>query len=308
MTYSISDINEALEKDEAGFIERCDRDYAEKIAHAADAVAENMKRSRIVLLAGPSGSGKTTTAIKLGEELSKRGLSAKSISMDYYFKNMDENYPRTADGDYDFESPNCVDTDTLFDHFDKIGRGEPIRIPRYDFENGVRSDVYEDYTVSKNEVVIFEGLHALNDYISGRDENALKLYVGVGSTVEGDGGDMTPDLIRLVRRTVRDSKFRGVEAGYTLYLWKNVMDGERKNIAPYRHLADIEIDTFIPYELSVLKSTVVPLYEDIFEEATFGYERFAVLKALKDSCDTEEAAVPGNSLVREFIGDSVYSY
>ena len=164
MAYRLSEINAAARRDPVGLMEECDRDYQGKIARAADKICENMKKSPVVLLSGPSGSGKTTTAEKLGAELERRGVRTHPVSMDDYFMRPDTgSVPRTPDGAVDYESPELMDLKLLDEHFAKLTRGEWILVPKFEFPRQMRNDSRgRPLKLGRDEVAIFEGIHALN--------------------------------------------------------------------------------------------------------------------------------------------------
>ena len=158
MSYQLQEINRRIDQDVNGFLEECDAQYAEKVNQAADAILANLPLSPIVLLSGPSGSGKTTTALKIEEELERRGVLSHTISLDNYFKTLNpKTVPRTADGSIDFESPKCLDMDLLNAHFSKLSKGETIVVPHFEFARQMRNDqMGTPLRLGKNEVAIFE--------------------------------------------------------------------------------------------------------------------------------------------------------
>jgi uridine kinase len=184
MAYQLEKINSAIRSDAKGFLEACDAAFSQKVAAAAAAIAENMNKSRIVLLSGPSGSGKTTTAMKIEEVLRGMGVESRSISMDNYFRSIDPHTaPRTEDGEIDYESPLCLDMELLNTHFEKLEAGEAIRIPKFEFARQMRNDsMSAPLRLGSNEIAIFEGIHALGDEIAGRHPNAQKLYISAPPT------------------------------------------------------------------------------------------------------------------------------
>ena len=185
MSYSLTEINRRCREDAAGFIAECDAIFAKRLEAAADRIMENMSRSPIVLLSGPSGSGKTTTAMKICEVLEERGIRTHSISMDNYFKTVSpETTPRTASGAYDLESPLCLDMELLNKHFSALSKGERIYVPRYDFVHQTRLMRYgRTLRLKENEIVVFEGIHALNDSITDVHPEAFKLYISARSNI-----------------------------------------------------------------------------------------------------------------------------
>jgi uridine kinase len=311
LAYELSQINERIRCDAKGFLMECDARYAEQIEGAARRIAENRSRSPIVLLSGPSGSGKTTTAKKIEEALRKRGIHCCTISMDDYYKTIDhQTVPRTPEGEIDLESPKCLDMELLADHFEQLTKGEQIHIPKYEFSRRMRSDSRATpLRLGQSDIAIFEGIHALNDAITRLYPEAFKLYISARSDVT-DGGKVCfkRTWLRLVRRVVRDYKFRGSDVAFTLSLWDNVRRGEKLYISPYKHCADLMFDSSLPYEVSVMKQYAIPLFQRLPEEN----QRRAELQGLRDAfCLFEEAdpsLVPKDSLLREFIGGGCYSY
>lgn len=311
MAYDLRTINAAIRSDPKGFLEECDAAYQRKIDDAAEAVIRNLHRSPLVLLSGPSGSGKTTTAMKLDDALEKRGVVTHAIAMDNYFLTVSpEATPRTPDGSYDFESPLCMDMELLNEHFTALSKGREIRIPRYDFCRQMRDGgSVTPLQLGKNEVAVFEGIHALNDDIAGRHPEAAKLYISARSNItDGDRLVFKGTWMRLTRRAVRDLNFRGTDALTTLARWANVRRGEKLYISPFKHRASIIIDSSLPYEASVMKHYAVPLFESIPEENPRRQELLDMIEAFHELEGIDPALVHPDSLLREFIGGGSYSY
>ena len=310
MIYRLDDINRWLKEDREGFIKECEDGYRRKVSEAADAIIGNIHRSPVVLLGGPSGSGKTTMSFKLCEELCRRGMTARAISLDNYLKTVDDSYPRTETGAFDFESPGCTDIALLSEHFELLRNGKTIRVPRYDFDKCRRDpERYEDIKAGKNEVLIFEGIHALNEGLTGEHPEALGMFICVKSQIDcGELGVFESSWVRLARRTVRDKRERGADAAYTLFLWENVTAGEKKYIAPFREKASIEIDSFLPYEVNALRESAEPLLRTVPDGSSLEEVRLAMLRALCGMEPVGPGDVPMDSLIREFIGNGVYSY
>ncbi len=309
MAFDLNEINYRTVADPKGFIAECDAEYAAKISKAADMISENRRRSPIVLLSGPSGSGKTTTAQKIEEELRRRGVKSYTVSLDNYFKTVDpKTSPRTADGDYDFESPKCLDMELLNEHFDALARGERIYVPKYEFSRKMRVvEPSKSLKLGPDEIAIFEGIHALNDEIAGPHPDAFKLYISARSNVEFNGQVVFKGTwIRLVRRTVRDKLFRAYDPAATLSMWANVRRGEKLYISPYKNRANLMLDTALKYELPVMNSVATELFSSVPE----GIERYEelrqVLPAIQLFGHIDESLVAPDSLVREFIGGGIY--
>ena len=311
MAYQLKELNYKTVADPVGFMKEGDEAYLAKVEKAADLILENKKKSLIVLLSGPSGSGKTTTSMKIAEALERRGIQSHYVAMDDYFNTIEpETVPRTPEGDYDLESPLCLDMELLNRHFDQLEAGERIFVPKYEFSRQMRiQEPSKSIKLKENEIVIFEGIHALNSMITARHPNAFKLYISARSDVEFEGNIVFKRTwFRLVRRTVRDYLFRGTDPADTMSMWGNVRRGEIKYISPYKDQADYQFDSSLPYELPVLNSIATKLFSAVPQ----GIERFdeirKVLPALQMFGIIEEPLVAPDSLIREFIGGGIYEY
>ena len=308
MAYQLSDINFKTVADPAGFMAECDERYNALVHEAADRIIANRSRSPIVLLSGPSGSGKTTSSMKIAEALNKRGVGTHYVGMDDYFKTVDHTTPRTEEGELDLESPLCLDMELLNKHFSQLAAGERVYIPKYEFSRRMRiQEPSKSIKLKKDEVVIFEGIHALNNMITDVHPEAFKLYISARSDVEF-GGEIVfkRTWFRLVRRMVRDYKFRGSDPKETMSMWANVRRGEVLYISPFKNKADFQFDTSLAYELAVYNRTATKLFRSVPE----GIERFEelrrVLPALQMFGHIPEEDVAPDALIREFIGGGIY--
>ena len=308
MPYSLTRLNEAVRSDPGAFARECDAAFAKKVENAAGRIAEHRRESRVILLSGPSGSGKTTTALKIEERLRNMGIETHTISMDDYFKTMDpETAPRNRYGEIDFESPFFLDVDLLNRHFAMLDRGETIHVPKYEFARQMRSDIMcHPLRLGPDDLAIFEGIHALNDIIVGKNPHAFRLYIAARSNLVDDDGNIVFQhaWLRLCRRLVRDYQFRGCDAGFTLKLWDNVCRGEKLYISPYKENAHIMFDSSLAFEFAVLKPVVVPLLEAlpagkyaVVDDMLRGFEKIEAM---------DEKYVAPESLAREFLGGSTY--
>ena len=308
-TYQLLEINPRIRADALGFMEWCDDEYHQKVAHAADFIIGNLKNSPIVLVSGPSGSGKTTTALKIEEELERRGVLTHTVSMDNYFKTLDRRTaPRTEDGDIDFESPLILDTDLLCEHFTALSRGESVLIPHFEFARQMRNDsMGTRLRLGENEVAIFEGIHALSDLIAGRHPEATRLYISARSNVmDGDILRFKGTWMRLTRRCVRDYAFRGTGVEQTLDMWASVRRGEKLYISPFKERAHIMLDSSLPYEVSVMRNFARPLLEAVPAENQRRHELLELINAFQYFEPIDPDTVPRDSLIREFIGGGSY--
>ena len=305
------EINYKTVTDPKGFVQESDAIYHGKVEQAALKILENRKQSPIVLLSGPSGSGKTTTAMKIAEALEKHGVGTHYVAMDDYFNTVSpETTPRTPEGEYDLESPLCLDMDLLNKHFTQLAQGERVYVPKYEFSRRMRiQEPSKSIKLKKDEIVIFEGIHALNSMITDVHPEAFKLYISARSDVLFEGRVVFKSTwFRLVRRMVRDYNFRGAAPAETMGMWANVRRGEKTYISPFKNKADFQFDSSLPYELPVFNHTATELFKTVPE----GIERFdelrSVLPALQLFGDIDENLVPRDSLVREFIGGGSYEY
>ncbi len=314
MAYQLEEINRRLREDPAGFVAECDGVYQKRLEAAADRILERMKESPIVLLSGPSGSGKTTTALKLEQELERRGVQTHTVSMDNYFKTLNrKTAPRNAEGDIDYESPKLLDMDLLDDTFTRLSRGEWVIVPKFEFARQMRNDSRgTPLKLDKNEIAIFEGIHALNDDIAGRHPEATTLYISARSDIlEGEELRFKGTWMRISRRAVRDYNFRGTDLVETLSMWYNVRRGEKRYISPFKGRANVIIDSSLRYEVPVFANYAAPLRQAV-EQVPADNERRAELEAMVKAFDCfqplDPALVPADSLIREFIGGGSYHY
>lgn len=305
MAYQLEKINQAVRADKLGFMEECDHQYQKKVEQAADLICKNMKLSPVVLLSGPSGSGKTTTAHKITAELQRRGVGTHTISMDDYFVRRDpKTAPRTPEGEIDYESPEMMDLQLLSQHFAQLTRGEEILVPHFEFARQMRNDSKAvPLKLGKDEVAIFEGIHALNTKLTAGHPNATRLYISARSNVmDGEVLRFKGTWMRLTRRAVRDFNFRGTDIVGTLDMWANVRRGEKLYISPYKHTAHMLFDSSLPYEVSVMACYARPLMAAVPEENQRRHELLELVRAFDWFETIEPGLVPKDSLLHEFIG------
>ena len=311
MAYQLQEINRRVQSGAAEFLAECDENYAQRVSLAADKILSNLERSPIVLLSGPSGSGKTTTAMKIAEELLRRGVNSRAVAMDNYFLTQDpRTAPRPPEGAIDSESPLCLDMELLSQHFAALSRGEEILIPKFEFARQMRNDsLGTPLKLERNEIAIFEGIHALNDDIAGRHPEAAKLYISARSNInEGAVLRFKGTWMRLVRRAVRDYSFRGAGVARTLEMWANVRRGEKLYVSPFKNKADIVFDSSLPYEVPVMKHYAVPILKSVPEDNERHDEMLELVKAFDHFQPIDPALVARDSLLREFIGGGSYKY
>lgn len=303
LTNEIEYINEAAKQNPQELIEKCEQRYDNIIASVAKTICDKGER-QVVMLAGPSSSGKTTTAKKICDECKKNGLHTFVLSLDDFYLNRDD-IPLLPDGTRDFETVYALDLDCFTEIANALLRGETVKTPMFDFVTGTRKKgEYNEITLGEKDIVIIEGLHALNPIITDKiSGNIFKIYISVSSRIYNQKGKIILNKrnLRFVRRLVRDFKFRGSSADYTYSLWKNVTYGEDKYLFPYRNNADIKINTVHLYEPCVLKKQALELLEHEISD-DYAYDVQRLRDALKKFEDIDEEAVPKDSLLREFLG------
>ncbi|MGN1271173.1 MAG: nucleoside kinase [Clostridia bacterium] len=282
--------------------------HEKKIAGIADTIAKN-KNLKVILIAGPSSSGKTTFAKRLELQLRINGLKPKTISVDNYFVERPET-PVDENGDYDFENIKAIDTNLLNNDLLKLLNGEEIKAPTFNFHTGTKE--YNEENTMKledDEILIMEGIHCLNDELTYLipKEQKFKIYISCLTVLNIDYYNRisTTDS-RLIRRIVRDYQFRGYSAMHTLRMWRSVNNGEAKNIFPYQEEADVMFNSSLIYELSVLKDYAIPLLKEIRQEEKEFSEAKRLYSMLSYFESISEKEVPSNSLLREFIGGSIF--
>lgn len=297
-------INDTALASPQAFIEKCEARYRNIIEDISKSVCGDYGRE-IVMLAGPSSSGKTTTAGKLSEAFLKNGVKTYVLSLDDFYLNRCD-IPCLPDGTQDFETVHALDLDCFHETVNRLLNGETVKAPVFDFTTGKRSETqFNEITLGEEDAVIIEGLHALNPLITDKiNGKLLKIYISVSSRIYDKNGKIILNKrnLRFVRRMVRDYKYRGSTVDHTYMLWKNVMAGEDKYLFPYRDNADIRINTIHLYEPCVLKKQALELLRnsDISEE--YRSDSAKLFKALEMFEDIDEALVPKDSLLREFLG------
>lgn len=303
---NISQLNKTIKNDAAAFIEKTNRDYTKKVGAVASSIADNIKEKPLVLLSGPSGSGKTTTAYRIKDALGEIGINSHIVSMDNYFitnSKLDEkSVPRDEEGNIDLESPYRVDIPLFQEQMKLMSEGQKVDIPVFDFVTQEHSS-YIPLTRKKDEIIIIEGIHALNPEVTGSTgEKASCVYVSVRTRLKTDNGDILhPSQVRLMRRLIRDRLFRGRNFDDIFAMFTSVQRGENLYIMPHKHRADYDVDTFIDYEASVYKSII---YDELkaYKETAFPDLRKMTLRYLKELEPISAELIPDNSLIKEFIG------
>lgn len=297
-------INEKVTTDTKQFIKDCEKEYQSIIDEIVKKIIEEDGRE-IIMLAGPSSAGKTTTAKRLKEGLSEKGVTTYVLSLDDFYLNRDD-IPYLPDGTQDYETVYALDLVRLENDLNSLLRGETVNAPIFDFTTGKRSDTqFNTITLGQEDVVIIEGLHALNPIITDKVHGKLlKVYINVSSRIYDENGEILLNKrnFRFLRRMIRDYKFRASSVENTYKLWKNVTAGEDKYLFPYRDNADIKGNTIHLYEPCVIKNQALPLLRDSEVSAEFKEDAEKLCAALERFFDIDENEVPEDSLLREFLG------
>ncbi len=282
--------------------------HEKKIASFADEICKD-ESINLIMIAGPSSSGKTTFAQRLGVQLKVNGKRPISISIDDYFVDR-EDTPKNEYGEYDFEALEAIDLKRLNKDLISLLEGSEVELPVYNFISGRSEPSGIKVKVDEDHPIIVEGLHALNPNLTSSipEKNKYKIYVSALTQLNIDAHNRIPTTdTRILRRIVRDSKFRGNDIERTFKLWELVRVGEEKNIFPYQEEADAMFDSSLVYELTVLKKYVAPLLKEVDRESIYYSEAKRLLKFLNYFKDVEdESIIPPTSILREFIGGSSF--
>ncbi|NLJ77989.1 MAG: nucleoside kinase [Tissierellia bacterium] len=301
----VGSLNEKILNGDIGEVIRISEALHEKnIAQIADMICQD-DDINMILIAGPSSSGKTTFAERLSIHLKVNGKRPIGISIDDYFVNREDS-PTDEDGEYDFESLEAIDLEQFNSDLVRLLEGEKIELPRYNFITGVRERSGMKIKVDQDHPIIVEGIHALNPRLTTYipEKNKFKIYISALTQLNIDAHNRisTTDT-RLMRRSIRDNKYRGNDIFKTFELWEGVRQGEEMNIFPHQEEADVMFDSALVYELAVLKKHIMPLLQEIDNSSIYYSEAKMLLKFLSYFRDIEdEDIIPPNSILREFIG------
>lgn len=284
--------------------------HEKKVSQIADVIKQRIDKARIVLVAGPSSSGKTTFSKRLAVQLYVCGLQPYTLELDNYFVDR-EKTPRDANGEYNFESIGALDVEQFNKDLLAMLRGEVVEIPKFDFADGKR---FYDGTTLKfgpRDVLIVEGIHALNPILTPHipAENKYKVYISALTSISLDGlNRISSSDNRLLRRMVRDSRYRGYSAVETIRRWQSVRRGEEENIFPFQEEADVMFNSALPYEFNVLKNYAEVLLNEVPSSVPEHSEAVRLQRFLQVFAPLEDESIPPTSLLREFFGGSSFSY
>lgn len=306
MNIEVNRINSGIEKNTAEYIKSVNEAYLWQLKRIAENIADNKENKPIILLSGPSGSGKTTTALMIAEILNKLGCPTHTLSMDNYFKSLtDEERELSVLGKLDLESPDRVDKDLLNTQIEAISKCHEVDIPRYNFADSKRDGIKLTLKRQPDELVIFEGIHALNpDVITVPDSKICKLYVSVRTRMVCNDIILHPSKVRLMRRMIRDRNFRRRSVRETMNMFNSVESGENKYIMPYKHRSDYDIDTFMAYEMNVYRDSLLDELKNMSDVP----ELADVIEVLENLDSLDKKNITPDSLICEFIGNGVFKY
>ena len=307
---TVGDFNAAVDAGHATDVINISEALQEKkIAQIAEQIAAR-PGVKLVLLAGPSSSGKTTSCKRLSIQLAVNGLKPLQISLDDYFVDR-ERTPKDENGEYDYESIYALDLQKINDQFNALFRGEEVELPKYDFQSGKSKKSGQRLKKNDNNVLVVEGIHALNPELTAQipNEQIFRVYASALTTILLDNHNYIPTTDnRLLRRIIRDYKYRGVSAQETIHRWPSVRAGENKWIFPFQENADAMLNTAMLYELAVIKMQAEPLLEQVPENCDEYAEAYRLLKFLKYFKGIPFNNLPPTSLLREFLGGSSFHY
>lgn len=307
---TIGDFNEAVKAGHAtNLINVSEALQEKKISQIADQITTHPE-VRVVLIAGPSSSGKTTFCKRLSIQLLANGIRPVQISLDDYFVDR-EKTPKDADGDWDYESIHALDINLINLQLSALFRGEEVELPKYDFLSGRSGMSGKRLRLADRQVLLVEGIHALNPELTAQIPKKQKfhVYISALTSILLDDHNYIPTTDnRLLRRIIRDHKYRGVSAQETIRRWPSVRAGETKWVFPYQENADVMFNTAMLYELAVIQEQAAPLLEQVPENCVEYSEAYRLRKFLSYIPPIPSRALPPTSLVREFLGGSSFRY
>lgn len=308
---NVGDLNAMTVNHEIGnLIKISEALHEKKIAQIADQIYHNRKKLKIILIAGPSSSGKTTFSKRLAIQLLANGLKPVNISTDNYFVDR-ELTPRDENGDYDFETIEAVDLQQFNQDLTDLLAQKAIQVPQFSFEKGKRFYSGKTLSISKKNVIIIEGIHALNPRLTSAIADKMKygIYISALTSINIDRDNRIPSFEnRLIRRIIRDYKYRGYSAKETIARWTSVRSGEKKHIIPFMSEANIMFNSALPYELGVLKQYAEPILREVPANCAEYSEAQRLLKFFSFFVPILADEIPPTSLLREFLGGSSFDY
>lgn len=308
---NIGDLNRSVEENKISeLIKIYEAMHEKKISQIADRIRKKWKKIKIILIAGPSSSGKTTFGKRLAIQLKVSGINPMNLSLDNYFVDR-ELTPLDENGEYDFESIEALDVKLFNENLLDLLDGKEIDLPKFSFETGQRYYDGEKLRINGKNVIVIEGIHALNPKLTSliSDEVKFKIYISALTSISIDGHNRIHSTDnRLIRRIVRDHRYRNYSALDTIKRWQSVRRGEEKNIFPFQENADVMFNSALPYELGVLKNHIEPILKEIQPNQTEYSEANRLLKFFSYFLPIPDDEIPPTSLMREFLGGSTFDY
>ncbi len=294
-------ISFSSEQEKIDFVTKCEHDFELRLDKAIKEVVEaNVK---ILLLSGPTCSGKTTTANKLIAELEANGRKITIISIDDFFYERDGGRIVKDDNEkIDYDSINAIELPLLQDCIRHARVGNTIRVPIYDFISQKRTG-YNEHVITENEIIIFEGIQAVYpEIVALFDTSFVGIFINVNEDTCINGIEFTKNEIRFIRRIVRDRRFRGASADFTFYLWETVRENEEKSIFPNKDVCTIQLDSFMPYELFLMKKYAIETLLEVLPESKYYKYAQGLIKKMSSLDEVDYKYIPRNSLYTEFLG------
>ncbi len=299
-------------------VSRSEAFYRSEIDGVLESMEAKLDDLRVIIVAGPSSSGKTTTTIKVAERLSTKGRRLVPINVDNYFFDLDT-HPRDSHGDYDFETPQALDLDLFNEHLSRLLGGEEVEIPYYNFKAGRRDGSAGTLGLGKKDILLIDSLHGLYEPMTEAAPSAAKFKIYIETLAQmkdSEGKFIRWTDVRMMRRMVRDMQFRNYNPRETLLHWYLVRRSELRYIVSRLRFADAVVNSFLPYELLILKRRLDHLFPAFVEEVSNDPERedalvraVRILRLFQEIPEwNDESVVPDTSLLREFIGGSSYTY
>ncbi len=284
--------------------------HEKKISQIADKIKNLRRKVKVILIAGPSSSGKTTFGKRLAIQLMVNGIKPVNLSLDNYFVNREQT-PRDEKGEYDYECIDALDINTFTDNIQRLMQGEEIEIPKFSFDTGQRYYDGEKRKLTKNNVIIVEGIHGLNPRLTQLlpPESLFKIFVSALTSISIDNHNLiNPADNRLIRRLVRDYRYRNYSALDTIKRWESVLTGEQKHIVPYQEEADAIFNSALIYELGALKIQAEPLLREVTQQYPEHSKALRLLKFFSYIRAVPTREIPPTSIIREFLGGSSFKY
>jgi len=308
---NVANLNEFTINDQGGdIIKISEALHEKKVAEIANQINDRKDKVKIVLIAGPSASGKTTFSKRLMVQLAVNGMKPTTISLDDYFVDR-EKTPKSKNGDYDFEAIEAIDVEYFNHQLIQLFNGETIELPKFNFAVGQKFPSGKKLRLGPGSILIVEGIHGMNPNLVPhiRPENTFKIFLSALTQISiDDQNHISTTDNRLIRRMIRDSKYRNYTAQDTIRRWPSVRAGEDKNIFPYQENADVMFNSALIYELAVLKKYADPLLKSVPESQPEFSESIRLLKFLSYFKTIDDKEIPPTSVIREFLGGSSFSY